>query len=167
MSDWASLLIVAWALYAAHGMAWRRRSRFHFTAWWGRARASPRFATWSVFGPSPLAWRLRTDDVPVSLSNEGICNLPVGALARPSPLPTYPSAWRWDEIKTAERRGSTIWINGQRFAPATGHVTAAEITRLATADAATREARIRFLMRRWLRPWAHLTPQCQRRVSPQ
>ena len=153
MSDWASLLIVVWALYATHGIAWRRAPRFHFTAWWGRARAAPRFATWSLFGPSPLGWRLRTDDVPVSLSAEGISNLPVGSLARPSPLPTHPIAWRWDEIKTAELRGSTLWINGHPFAPATGHVSAPEILRLVAADPPAREARIRFLLRRGLRPW--------------
>ena len=153
MSDWASLLIVVWALYAAHGLVWRRAPRFHFNGGWGRPRAAPRFATWSAFGPSPLAWRLRTDDIPVSLSTEGISNLPVGSLARPAALPTYPAAWRWGDIKTAEVRRAMLWINGQRFAPATGHITAAEILRLAAADPTAREARIGFLLQRGLRPW--------------
>ncbi len=152
MSDWASLLLVAWALHALHGFVWRRWPRFHFVAWTARSRPRPRLSTWSVFSFLPTGWRLRSDDVPLSLSTEGITNLPVAALARPSPLPDQLEAWRWEDIRKVESRSGHLWINGRRFAPDTGHVSAAVLRQLAAAAPTARSDRIQVLMTSWLRP---------------
>ena len=151
-SDWASLLLVVWVLYALHGLTWRRTPRFHFQSWLGRARASADLKTWSTFGPLPNGWRLRTDDLPLALSAEGLTNLPVGSLARPSPLPRTLEAWRWEEITAVQERRGQIWINGRPFAPATGHLSAAAITALAAAAPDQRATQIDQLTRSWLRP---------------
>ncbi len=151
-SEWASLLLVVWALYALHGLVWRRAPRFHFSSWWGSRRAAATLKTWSTFGPLPNAWRLRTDDIPFALSSEGLTNLPVGSLARPSPLPRTLEAWRWAEIQKVETRRGRLWINGRPFAPATGHLTADQLRALAAAAPAQRAARIDQLLRDGLRP---------------
>lgn len=152
MADVTFLLLICWALFALNGFAWHRAPRFHFTAALGGRRTTVRYGTWSVFSAWPTAWRLRVSDVPVALSVDGIANLPVGAAARPSPMPLTRLAWRWSEVREIAEKGNWLLINGQRFAPVTGHVSVATLRALAAAAPTDRARRLDVLLQRGLRP---------------
>ena len=99
------------------------------------------------------------EDLPLAFSPTGVVNWPAGAVARPVATPDELQAWRWGEIRQIEEKDGWLAINGRRFCPATGHVTAAELLALAVAlgplDAGGRAAALRAILRGWLRP-AHL-----------
>ncbi|MCC5022798.1 MAG: hypothetical protein J6386_08370 [Candidatus Synoicihabitans palmerolidicus] len=107
-----------------------------------------RYGTWSMFSAWPFGWRLRAHDVPVALSPEGVTNLPVGAAARPMPMPLSVQAWRWEDLTQIENRRGWIWFNGHRFTPATGHVSAKFLRELAATPPSERDQRIQQHMTR-------------------
>jgi hypothetical protein len=96
---------------------------------------------------------MKTEDIPFSLSPEGITNIPVGSSARPASMPLNQNTWAWDTIKTVTRRGHGIWINDTFFAFATGHISIAEIKALATLSRDDRVSKIGTIMQRWFRPY--------------
>ena len=183
MSEWVSVLAVFWALWAMDGgrlgprriftlvgcIGWQRRSALLQPTLENSAKGSARaeapcisavrarvsYSRLSLPGWGPGSWRMTVEDVPLSLSPVGVCNRPAGATGRPAEQPLAMRVWRWDEVKQVGIAGGWIFVNGARFFPDTGHVTARELLALAQMDAPARENRIRGLLSRWLRP-AHL-----------
>lgn len=152
MSEWVSVLAVFWVLWAVDG--WRLPARRMFTfvgREWG-AGARGVYQRLSVPGPWPGSWRVTATDVPLSVAPVGLCNRPAGTAGRPAEGPKKVVAWRWAEVREVGVAKGWIFINGGRFCPDTGHVTAREILTLAQLPAAAREARLGGLIARWFRP---------------
>lgn len=119
-SEWWSILAVFWGLYLADGLRGGRRSRLYFHHWRGSRTARARVAqsSWFLIPPAPGGWAIVTEDLPASLAPEGLTNWPSGSASRPPPLPDHVVAFRWEKIEKVEDRMGWIFINGQRFAPA-------------------------------------------------
>jgi len=155
MSEWTSVLAVFWVLWALDGVRLAPRWLFTLIGDPRPRRARIFYARWGVPGFSPTSWRITVADVPVSLSPEGVCNVPTGSAGRPAETPARAQAWRWAEVREVGVANGWIYVNGARFCADTGHVSAPELLALARLDPTTREKRIRAIVRRWFRP-AHL-----------
>lgn len=149
MSEWTSLLAVFWVLWLLDGARWEHRRAFTFLvgasgrlvrAGFSRARLP---STW------PGQWWVTADDLPLAVSPFGLCNRSVGAVGRPSERGWVAQGWRWEEVREVGRAGGWIFINGVRFCPDSGHVTAPQILAWAQLTPEAREARIRLQMSRW------------------
>jgi len=155
MSEWNSVLAVYWALWAVDGVRVARRRGFSATSGWRATRADLHYLWISWPGFSPGSWRIVAADVPLSLSPAGVCNRPAGCAGRPVEAPAAAQSWRWEDVRAADAAAGWLRINGARFCPDTGHVTAPQLLELAHLAPAARAHRIHRLLRRWLRP-AHL-----------
>lgn len=155
MSEWTSVLAVFWVLWVLDGA--RLGPRWIFTLVGDRRARRSRiiYERWSIPGFSPASWRMTVADVPVVLSPEGLCNVPVGSAGRPAETPPRAQAWRWAEVREVGVAEGWIYVNGTRFCADTGHVSAQQLLALARLEPAVREKRIRAIIRRWFRP-AHL-----------
>jgi hypothetical protein len=153
MTEWASVLLVFWALWLVDGLKLPSVDRFGVAGRGGRARLS--YGRLLLPGWWPAGWRTTAADVPFSVSPAGICNRPVGSAGRPAEAPARATAWAWADIHETELKGGWILINGVRFCRATGHLTAGNILGLARLAESARAARIEWWVCRWLRP-AHL-----------
>ncbi len=153
MSEWASFIAVFWLLWAIDGVKIARRAVFTLAGWGRRWRAS--FSRLSLPGLLPASVRVVADDVPLAISPRGICNRPAGSAGRPAQAPHEAQAWSWEELREVAGADGWLRVNGARFCADTGHVSAAELIAIARSAPTQREARVRAVMRRWLRP-AHL-----------
>ncbi len=153
MSEWASVLLVFWALWLADGIKLPPAARFNLTGRGRRARLV--FGRLLAPGWSPTGWRALADDMPFALSPAGICNRPVGSAGRPAEAPARATAWAWGDIRETGVQGGWITINGARFCRDTGHLRASQILGLARMPEPVRTPRISWWIARWLRP-AHL-----------
>ncbi|MEO6245550.1 MAG: hypothetical protein ABIQ12_08945 [Opitutaceae bacterium] len=155
MSEWISVIAVFWILWAIDGAKIAPRAIFPVTGGgWSRS-AGVVFRRLSRPGGWPGSWRVTASDVPLALSAAGLCNRPVGGTGRPAEAPMQAQAWRWEEIRDAGVAKGWLFVNGKRFCPDTGHVSAPQLLALARLPAGDREKRIRLAMGRWFRP-AHL-----------
>ncbi len=153
MSEWASVLLVFWALWLADGVKLPLAARFNLS---GRGRwARLVFGRVLLPGWSPTGWRMLADDIPFALSPRGISNRPVGSAGRPAEAPARATAWAWEEIRETGVQGGWITVNGARFCRDTGHLRASQILGLARMPEPVRTPRIGWWLARWLRP-AHL-----------
>ena len=156
MQEWWPFLAVFWGLYLLDGLHAGRRDRLGFRAWHGRLRAACTQASWQLGVTGPLGWTVLTEDLPCSLSAEGLTNWPSGSASRPPPLPETVQAWRWEQVGKVETRYGWIFVEGVRFAPATAALTAGELARLAEQlrplDPAARAALLRTWQVRRLLP---------------
>lgn len=130
----------------------RKRRKFRATAFGQCARA--------VFSPPlPVAWQGFADDLPFSFSPEGVCNVMVGSVSGEPPEPAVTRSWKWEDIKSVEKKGGRLWVNDRDFCAVTAYAGAAELWALVKNCAALApDERARFLERRlsgWFRP-AHL-----------
>lgn len=150
MSEWASVLLVFWALWLADGVKLPAAARFGLAG----AGRSARFVFGRLLLPgwSPTGWSVVADDIPFAISPVGISNRPVGAAGRPAEAPARATAWAWDDIRETEQKGGWITINGARFCRDTGHLRAAQILGLARMPEPVRTARVGWWLQRWLRP---------------
>jgi hypothetical protein len=153
MTEWASVLLVFWALWLVDGLKLPPVARFGVVGSGGRARMS--FARMLVPSWWPGGWRTTVADVPLSMSPAGISNRPVAGTGRPADAPARATAWAWTDIRETDTAGGWILVNGVRFCRTTGHLTAGNILGLARLPEAARAARIAWWVSRWLRP-AHL-----------
>ena len=152
MSEWNSVLAIYWALWAVDGVRVARRRGFSATSGWSAERADL-FYLWITWpGFSPGSWRITTADVPLSLSPEGVSNRPAGCAGRPAEAPATAHAWCWADVRAVDAVDGWLRINGARFCPDTGHVTATQLLELARLAPAARAENIDRLLRRWLRP---------------
>ncbi len=151
MSDWVSVLAVFWALWALDGARLRPRPGFTVVGGCGRWRRAFHGKI-SLPGFWPGSWRMQLDDVPLAISPVGVSNRPVGSIGRPDELPARIVAWRWAEVRDVGVARGWIFINGVRFCPDTGHVTAPELIALARLAPAERDRRIAGVIARWFRP---------------
>jgi hypothetical protein len=158
MTEWASVLLVFWALWLVDGIKLPPVARFGVTGRGRRARLV--FGRLLVPGWSPMAWRVVAADIPFTLSPDGICNRPAGSAGRPAEAPLRATAWAWAEVRETAVKDGWIHINGARFCRDTGHLRAAQILGLARLEAGARAARIGWWVQRWLRP-AHLRRRTQ------
>ncbi len=144
MSEWFSLFLVFWALYLIDGLRVGRRERLHFQAFGGRLRARVTPATWHLPVPLPGAWNFTVDDLPLSLSPEGLTNWPAGSASRPVPTPLTPIRLAWEEISEVRRQRGWILVNGRRFCPVTSALDAdglqALVKQLVPLDSPSRAA---------------------------
>lgn len=155
MSEWNSVLAVYWLLWAADGVRLAPERLLYWRSGWRQPGGVVDFERLSWLGFWPGHWRVAMPDVPVSLSPVGVSTRPAGAVGRPAePLPLA-QAYRWEEIREVGVAAGWVFVNGKRFYPDTGHLTGPELLALAQRPVAAREARIRVLLRLWLRP-AHL-----------
>jgi hypothetical protein len=152
MSEWITVLAVFWLLWGVDGLRVARRAVFSFRAGARGRNGSVSFgrAVWPSL--APWGWRVVVPDVPLALSEEGIANVPAGAAGRPATQPETRQAWRWADITAVGVAGEWIHVNGRRFCPDTGHVTAPELWALVGAPTVERARRIDSLLARWLRP---------------
>lgn len=157
MSEWASFIAVFWLLWSIDGAKIAPRAIFTVVRWPGRVHAL--FSRLSLPGPGPWGWRATVADVPLTLSPHGICNRPAGTAGRPADAPHVAHAWAWAEVREITSVDGWLVVNGAKFCPDTGHVTAAELLSIAKLPPAAREVRVRLVLRRWLRP-----AQVRRRV---
>jgi hypothetical protein len=155
MSEWVSVIAVFWILWAIDGVKIAPRAIFTVTGggWWRTVGVV--FRRLSRPAWSPTGWRMTVADVPLAMSPLGVCNRPVGSAGRPTDAPLRAQAWRWEEIREAGVAQGWVYVNGARFCPDTGHVSAPALLGLARLPAATREKRIQVLIASWFRP-AHL-----------
>ncbi|WP_414663492.1 hypothetical protein [Horticoccus sp. 23ND18S-11] len=151
MSEWMTVLAVFWALWALDGARLRPRSGFTVVGGCGRWRRAFQGKI-SLPGFWPGSWRVQLDDVPVAISPVGVSNRPAGSIGRPDERPARIVAWRWAEIREVGVARGWIFINGARFCPDTGHVTAPELIALARLAPAERDPRIAGVIARWFRP---------------
>jgi hypothetical protein len=149
MSEWASVLLVFWALWLVDGIKLPPVARFGVTGLGRRARLV--FGRLLAPGWSPAGWRAVADDLPFTLSPAGICNRPAGS----AEAPARATAWTWDEVRETGLQGGWITINGARFCRDTGHLRASQILGLARMPEPVRTPRLGWWLQRWLRP-AHL-----------
>ena len=153
MTEWASVLLVFWALWLVDGIKLPPVARFGVTGRGRRARL--------VFGRlllpawSPTAWRTVATDIPFTLSPAGIANRPAGAAGRPPEVSLRATAWAWADVRETAVKDGWILINGARFCRDTGHLRASQILGLARMEETVRAVRIGWWLQRWLRP-AHL-----------
>lgn len=150
MSEWVSVFAVFWLLWALDGA--RLAPRRLFTARGLGRRAAIVFSRVSRPGGWPGSWRMTASDVPLVLSPLGLSNAPAGTAGRPAEKPAELRAWRWEEVREVGVAAGWIFVNGARFCPDTGHVTAPQLLALARATPAEREKKISALLQRWLRP---------------
>lgn len=150
MSEWESFIAVFWLLWAIDGVKLAPRAIFTVTVWSGAARVV--FSRLSRPGWSPAGWRVTAPEVPWILSPRGICNRPAGTAGRPADAPHVARAWTWDEVREATVADGWLRVNGERFCRDTGHAVAGELLALARVAPTEREARVRAVIRRWLRP---------------
>ncbi|MSU50108.1 MAG: hypothetical protein EXS37_13660 [Opitutus sp.] len=150
-----------WVLWALDGVRLGPRRTFTFVGGGAgtslgrcvrRRGARINFSRLSLPGWWPGGWQMTSTDVPVSLSPVGVCNRPAGAAGRPGETPPMASVWRWEEVREAGVAGGWVFVNGARFYPDTGHLTAPDLLALARLAPAAREERIRALLVRWFRP---------------
>lgn len=130
----------------------RKQRKFRATAFGQCARA--------VFSPPlPVAWQAFADDLPFSFSPEGICNVTVGSVSGRPPEPAVTRSWKWEDVKSVEKKGGRLWVNDRDFCAVTAYAGAAELWALAKGCAVLAPAdRAHFLERTlggWFRP-AHL-----------
>lgn len=131
MSEWWSVVVVFWLLYLADGVSGGRRERLFLSAWRGRARLTQ--ASWFFAPPAPWGYSIPLDDLPASLTSEGVCNWPSVSTSRPPPLPGELRAVKWENTSDAKLRGGRLWLAGRAFAPV-GVAWDAEDVRRLTAE---------------------------------
>lgn len=160
---WAALLVDCVKLFSPR---WRR---VFITSALGRAPrprkkhravAHAQYARAVFSPPLPFVWQAYADNLPFAFSPEGICNVTVGSISRVPPDPLVTRSWKWEDIKTVEKKGGRLRLNGRDFCAATPCAGAPELWALAKqcAALATPGERARYLeqtLRRWFRP-AHL-----------
>src|SRR5262249_25387935 len=117
MSEWASVLIVFWVVWALDGVRVGRQRTFAMV---GGVCARGRgvrvgFSRLSMPGVSPAAWRATLPDVPLTLSPIGVSNRPAGSAGRPAEGPALAQAWRWEEVREVGVARGAIYINGVHF----------------------------------------------------
>lgn len=151
MSEWVSVLAVFWLLWALDGVRPAPRRIFSFVGTGQRDRAKIRCSRLSLPGVSPLAWRVTASDVPLSMSPAGVCNQPAGAASRPVENPPRTQSWRWEDVREVAVAAGWIFVNGERFCPDTGHVTAPQLLALTRLAPAAREKKLRSLIAGWFR----------------
>jgi hypothetical protein len=152
MPEWIPVIAVYWVLWAIDGLKCGPQRVFSLLRSGWRAGARIHYTRWRVPGFSPLCWRLVASDVPLSLSPEGVTNLPAGSAGRPAERPVAAVALRWDDVKKVGLAKGWIFINDRRFCPDTGHVSAGELLSLARLAPEVRATRIPTLIHRWFRP---------------
>lgn len=155
MSEWNSVLAVYWVLWAVDAVRLAPQRLLQWRSGWREPGGAMDFERLGWVGLSPAGWRVPTADVPLSLSPVGVSSRPAGVVGRPAePLPLA-QAYRWEDIREVGVAAGWVYVNGKRFYPDTGHLTAPQLLALAQLAPAAREARIRTRLRLWLRP-AHL-----------
>ena len=157
---WAVLLIDCVTIFSAR---WRR---VLVTGAWGRIPRRPPAPFRACAGmqcgrvvfapPLPVAWQAYTDNLPVAFSPEGICNLTTGAIgSEPAALRAVQS-WRWEDIRSVEKKGGRLWVNEQDFCAVTVYADAAELwalaQRCATLAPDEREPLLGRVVAGWFRP---------------
>ena len=152
MSEWITILAVFWLLWGLDGVRLVRRAVWTFRVGRRGRGGAVSFGRLGWPAPSPLAWRIAGPDVPLALSEDGIVNVSAGAAGRPAAQPEVRQACRWSDIRAVGLAGGWIHVNGRRFCPDTGHVTAPELWALVGTAPAERGPRIEALVARWLRP---------------
>lgn len=152
MSEWGAVLVMFWALYLVDGVGAGRRERLFLSAWrgglaWRRGwrfwRRAPRLGGWPArtaslaqaswfFAPAwPWAYAVALEDLPVSLTADGLVNRSCAAAARPPFQPDVPRAVRWEDIGKIATSGGWLTLDGRRFAPASEALDAAGLRRIA------------------------------------
>lgn len=150
MSEWLGFLATAWLFWLIDGVRFLPQGTWSFAALHGWARASAVFARWQVPPWSPWGWRLIVADPPLALSPRGIVARPVGAAGRPQRV-RRAAAIAWEQVRDVRGDGRWLWINGARFAPDSGHVTARELREIAASPPPARAAAIQKIWSEWLR----------------
>lgn len=150
MSEWLGFLATAWLFWLLDGARLLPRAAWSFTAHRGGARARARFDRSQMPSWSPWGWRLIVADPAIALSPHGIVARAVGAAGRPQRA-RRAAAVAWEQVRDARCDGRWIWINGARFAPDGGHVTARELREIAAMLPEQRAAAIRRIWADWLR----------------
>jgi hypothetical protein len=121
-----------------------------------RAVASGQCARAVFAPPLPVSWQAFADDLPFSFSPEGVCNVTVGSVARESPQPDVARCWKWEDIRSVEKKGARLWVNERDFCMATPCADAAGLWALARRCAGLAPgARARHLeqtLHGWFRP---------------
>ncbi len=170
MSEWWMLIAAFWAalLFDCVKIFPARWRRVFIAGAWGRtprlrkkirALARARHARVAVSPPLPVAWQAFADDLPFSFSPEGICNVTVGSVGAAPPELRVARSWKWQDIRSVEKKGGRLWINDRDFCAVTGYADAAELWALSSKCARLGDdARAVFLenvLRGWFRP-SHL-----------
>ena len=150
MSEWESFIAVFWLLWAIDGVKIAPRAIFTVAGWRRRARVV--FSRLSRPGLSPASWRATATEVPLVISPRGFCNRPAGTAGRPAEAPHVARAWIWEDVRAVVAADGWLIVNGERFCRDTGHITVGELLAMAKTAPTAREARVRALFRRWLRP---------------
>ena len=123
---------------------------------WGRACAGVRCARVVFAPPLPVAWQALADNLPLAFSPEGICNVTVGAFGCGAVEPGVARSWKWEDVRSVEKKGGRIWVNGRDFCAVTGYAGAGELWELAGRCAALapgeRERWLGVVLRGWFRP---------------
>lgn len=152
MSEWLSVLAVFWVLWVIDGLRHAPRRIFTFRLRPGaRANARATFARLSWPAWLPFGARIVAAEVPLTFSPLGVCNQPAGSAGRPAETPLRRQAWRWGDVREVGVAGGWIFVNGERFCPDTGHVSAPQLLAIARLPAAQREAPLRRIVASWFR----------------
>lgn len=150
MSEWLGFLATAWLFWSIDGLRILPQGAWSFAAQHGCARARAAFGRWQLPPWSPWGWRLIVADPPVALSPRGVLARPVGAAGRPQRV-RRAAAIAWEQVGDVRTDGRWLWINGARFAPDSGHVTARELREIAASTPPERAAAIKKIWSEWLR----------------
>ncbi len=153
MSAWWPIVAVFWFWYLADCVRFSRHACLCLAGALGRGRGRVTHGCVAVLPPVPTGWHVRAEDLPLSFSPAGLCNLPVGSAGRPAPSPAHPRAWRWEEIRQLSVRGGRVYVNGELFCEATALVAAGSLRALIEACKAgtleEREAMLSARVRGW------------------
>ena len=165
MTQWWALIAVFWValLVDCVKIFPARWWRVFVTAAWGRAPRRPpaRFRPCAgtqyarvVFAPPlPVTWQAYADNLPFAFSPEGICNITTGAIGNAPVAPQSVQSWPWEEIKSVEKKGGRLWVNGRDFCPVTVYADAAELQALARHCATLAHGECEHYLERILRGW--------------
>ncbi len=153
MAEWGGFLVVFWALWAVDQLKVSRLNHLNLVGWGRRIRIG--YGRICFAGAWPGHWRVLASDLPFSFSPAGITNRGAGQLARPAEGPAVAQVWRWEEIQAVASQQGWICVNGVRFCPDTGHLSAGKIRAIAAVPEPERCRQLEQLLAYWIRP-AHL-----------
>ena len=139
MTHWWPLIAAFWAalLVDCVKVFPRRWWRVLVSGARGRARGGAQRGRVVFAPPLPVAWQAYADDFPFAFSPEGICNVTVGAPVGASLAGAEVArSWKWEDVRSVEKRGGRLWVNGGDFCAVTGYAGAGELWALAKQCAA-------------------------------
>jgi len=161
MTHWWPLIAAFWAVLLidcvkVFPLRWWR---VLITSAWGGTRGGAQCGRVVFAPPLPVAWQAYADELPFAFSPEGICNVTVGAfgsVAAVTPVAEVARSWKWEDIKSVEKKGGRLWVNGRDFCAVTGYAGAGELWALARQCVALapgeRERHLERILRGWFEP---------------